>query len=113
MRGVSVAGLVPFAGKIETTNDAKIHEGKQGITRLYSTEMAVKEYSFVELRVPCGYSELQPPRPPRSIQVFEDPRGAHAAAHAHRDQAITRIPAFQFANNAGRQFRARTAQRMS
>ena len=45
--------------------------------------------------------------------AFENARRAHAAADAHRDQAVARLAAFEFAQDCGGEFRAGAAERMS
>ena len=46
------------------------------------------------------------------LQVFENAGRAHAAADAHRDHAVARVAALQFAQQGGRELGAGAAQRM-
>src|SRR6266851_5220101 len=44
---------------------------------------------------------------------FKDSRGAHSAANAHGDHAVSPVAALEFAEDAGGQLRARATQWMS
>src|ERR1017187_9512415 len=46
------------------------------------------------------------------VQVFEDSRGAHAAPHAHRHNAVAGLPPFQFLEQTGGELGPGAAQRM-
>src|ERR1019366_766805 len=46
------------------------------------------------------------------VQIFEDPRGAHAAPHAHRHHTVPGLPPFQFLQQPGGQFGPGAAQWM-
>src|SRR5207245_7406789 len=52
--------------------------------------------------------------PPKYLRkALENARGAHAAADAHGNHAITRLAALEFAQNCGGQLRAGAAERMA
>src|SRR4029078_7183897 len=60
----------------------------------------------------------EPPRTVVSVVIshlhaFEDTRGAHAAAHTHRDQAVARLAASHFVKEGGRQLGSGAAKRVA
>ena len=60
----------------------------------------------------------EPPRTVVSVVIahlhaFEDSSGAHAAAHAHRDQAVTRLSPPHFVEKRRRQLGAGAAERVA
>src|SRR6185312_9278530 len=48
-----------------------------------------------------------------SVQTFENSRGAHAAADAHRHHSVAAVAAPQFAQDAGSEFCSGAAQRVA